>query len=87
MPNYSSCSKLFVTKKWFNKIKFFQAINQQYSLTVEDFKKSDEGCYTIEASNDSGSCSSSAYLTMEGINLTQVQMYYYRDVFHFLRIK
>nr|XP_022301749.1 muscle M-line assembly protein unc-89-like isoform X1 [Crassostrea virginica] len=43
------------------------AINQQYSLTVEDFKKSDEGCYTIEASNDSGSCSSSAYLTMEAV--------------------
>nr|XP_022301370.1 muscle M-line assembly protein unc-89-like isoform X3 [Crassostrea virginica] len=43
------------------------AINQQYSLTVEDFKKSDEGCYTIEASNDSGSCSTSAYLTMEAV--------------------
>lgn len=43
------------------------AINQQYSLTIEDFKKSDEGCYTVEAMNDSGSCSSSAYLTMEAV--------------------
>ncbi|XP_065938801.1 muscle M-line assembly protein unc-89 isoform X1 [Magallana gigas] len=43
------------------------AINQQYSLTIEDFKKSDEGCYTVEAINDSGTCSSSAYLTMEAV--------------------
>ncbi|XP_062600882.1 muscle M-line assembly protein unc-89-like isoform X2 [Saccostrea cucullata] len=42
-------------------------LNQQHSLTIEDFKKSDEGCYTVEATSESGCCSSSAYLTMEAV--------------------